>query len=143
MENRYVVLRMSTGEELIAVLHAEDSDSVMVMHPMEMHHAPDEEHGIEHYWAQPFCPYSEEQTFFLEKKHIVYIKRLSEYLVPHYHSMVQNFSESEVIKSARMSAERKVSWGGKEITEEEAKQRIEQIKKLRELDSLDDEDTIH
>ena len=140
-ENKYVVVKMATGEELLAVMHAEDPEMVMLLHPMEMQHAPDEEQGIEHYWAQPFCPYSEEQTFFLEKKYIVYIKALSEYLIPHYHSMVQNFSESEVIKSARMTAERKVSWGGKEISEEEAKKRVEQIKKMRELSELDEEDT--
>lgn len=141
MENKYVVVKIASGEELIGVLHAEDDTQIMLMHPMEMQHSPDEDDGIEHYWAQPFCVYSEEQTFFVNKHHIVYVKKLSDYLVPHYHAMVQNFSESEVIKSARMSAERKVSWGGKEISEEEARRRVEEIKKMRDLASLNEEDT--
>ena len=142
MDPKYVAIKMQSGEDLLGVLHEEDASGILLMHPMEMHHAPDEHEGIEHYWAQPFCPYSEEQTFFLSKRHIVYMKKLSDYLIPHYHAMVQNFSESEIIRNARLSSEKKVSWGGKEISEEEAKRRVEDIKRMRELQEVDDT-TVH
>ena len=141
MENKYVAIRMATGEELLGVLRDEDPESILLLHPMEMHHEPDVDHGIEQFWAQPFCPYTEEQLFFLEKRHIVYIKKMSDYLVPYYHNMVQNFSESEIIKNARLRAENKVSWGGKEISEEEARRRVEQIKASRELNEMNEDDT--
>ena len=141
METKYIVVKMYTGEELIGILHEESNDTIMLINPMQMQHEPDEQDTIEHYWAQPFCVYSDEKTFFIQKKHIVYVKRLSEYLIPHYESMVENFSESEVIKSARLYAERKVSWGGKEITEQEAHKRAEEIKYFYALEK--DEITLH
>ena len=139
MDKKYVAIKMATGEQILALLQAEDPDSVMLLHPMEIHHEADPQESLEHYWAQPFCAFSEEQSFFIEKRHLVYIKTMSSYLIPYYHSMVQRFSESEIIKNARLQAENKVVWGGQEISEAEARRRVEMLKSLRQVK---DEDTI-
>ena len=139
MDRKYVAIKMATGEDILSLVQAEDAIGVMLLHPMQIHHQTDPEESLEHYWAQPFCAFSEEQSFFIEKRHLVYMKKMSDYLVPYYHSMVQKFSESEIIKNARLQAENKVVWGGKEISEEEARRRVEMLKSLRQAK---DEDTI-
>lgn len=141
MDRKYVAMKLQTGEEILALLHDEDPNGVLILHPMMVQHETDEEHAIEHYWAQPLCPFTDDHSFFIEKKNVVYIKTLSPYLIKHYHAMVERFGESEIIKQARMHAENKVSWGGEEITEQEAKRRVEMIKTMRA--ARDDDTTIH
>ena len=145
MDKKYVAVKLSSGEDVLAYLHAEDPNGVLLLHPMQICHETDQLDHIENYWAQPLCPFSEENTFFVEKHHLVYIKDMSKYLIPHYHLMVKQFSESQVIKHARLHAEHKVEWGGEEISEQEAKRRVEQIRAIREFNSRSQEDdtTLH
>jgi len=141
MPNNYVVMRLATGEDIISLVGDEDDKGFLLLHPMNVQSDTDMEHHVEQYYAQPLCPFSDENTYFMNKKYIVFIKPLSKYLIPFYHDMVKKFSESEIIKQARQRSEGKVSWGGKEIPEEEAKKRWEDLQKLRDLHSLDEDDT--
>lgn len=139
--NKYVAMKLSTGEDIIGVIYDEDSEGYLLLHPMHVQTETDLDHHVEQYYAQPLCPFSEENQYFVNKRYVMYVKPLSKYLIPFYHDMVQKFSESELIKNARQRAEGKVSWGGKEISEEEAKRRLKQLQTIRDLASLDDDDT--
>ena len=143
--NRYVAMRLATGEDIISVIHDEDAEGYLLLHPMHVQSETDMEHHVEQYYAQPLCPFSDEKQYFMAKKHVMFVKPLSKYLIPFYHDMVQKFSESEIIKNARQRAHGTVSWGGQEITEEEAKKRLKQLQQLRGLadDIPDDDTTLH
>ena len=141
IHRRYVTMKLSTGEDVIGVISDEDPEGFLVSHPMHIQSETDMDHHVEQYWAQPLCPFTDEQTYFIAKRNLVWIKPLSKYLVPFYHNMVQHFGESEIIKNARMRVQGKVNWGGQEISEEEARARVDQIKKARSFAELDDEDT--
>ena len=140
-DKRYIAMKLETGEDVIGLVSAEDEKGFLILHPMHVQTETDMEHHVEQYYAQPLCPFTDEKQYFVARKHIMYIKPLSQYLVPFYHDMVQKFSESEIIKQARQRAHGTVSWGGKEITEEEARRRMEKLQKLREFGAMDEDDT--
>ena len=51
----YVVFKLTTGENVMAVLRQEDEEHVLVEHPMIMRSVLNFEAGKEHLTASPLC----------------------------------------------------------------------------------------
>lgn len=91
----YVVVRLTTGEQIMSALQQEDDNYIQLLHPMLVRTIPNFETGKEHITASPFCAFTEEESFVLDKKNILFIKPLKETFVPHYLNVVR---ESEAIR---------------------------------------------
>ena len=121
-----VIVKLVSGENVMAVLQDEDEQYVELLHPMSirtMPVSPSKETVV----AAPLCQYSDDATYLIDKKNVLFIKKLSQYLIPHYHNMVEEFGEPQLIKDARMHAENKMKQ--EDLWEEEILESLETVDK--------------
>jgi hypothetical protein len=96
LEDDYVVLKMITGEQLIAVKRAETKDYLTIEYPMLIKgyaFQNGEEMG-EHITASPYCKFSDDKIFTFDKHHIVFTKKMHTYAVPFYIGLVEEHEET-------------------------------------------------
>jgi len=90
----HVVLKLVTGETLMATYDGEDDRFIMVEKPVQIKTILIPELERETVTAAPYCPFSESTTFILEKTHIVYIKRLHKVYIAHYNKFMKVYDEA-------------------------------------------------
>jgi hypothetical protein len=112
-----VIVKLVSGENVMAVLQDEDDQYVELLYPMSIRSIPVST-SKESVVAAPLCQYSDDDTYLIDKRNVLFIKKLSHVLIPHYYNMVEEFGESELIRAARNIEKKKSIW-------EEAEDEIE------------------
>lgn len=87
-KNVYVVIKLTSGEQVMAILEEEDDNFIQLVHPMTIRTIPIVGQGREHITAHPFCQFTDDKLFLIEKKNVIFIKRLHEMMIPHYKRIV-------------------------------------------------------
>ena len=102
----YVVFKLTTGEQIMGVLEDEDETHMQIISPMLIRTIPVPSEGREHITAHPYCQFTDDTVFDIDKKYVVYIKPLKEVMIPHYKKIVlQHEAEGQVQVATEMSAE--------------------------------------
>jgi hypothetical protein len=125
----YVVLKLSTGEQMMAVLRNEDEEYIEIEYPMVMRMIPILSEGKEHITAHPFCQFSDDRHFTLHKSDVMFVKKLHHVFIPHYQRIVKEHEHSSLVSRGEETA---LDWGDEEevMTVEEAKKRIEMLRSI-------------
>lgn len=125
----YVILKLSTGEQMMAVLRNEDEEYIEIEYPMVMRMIPILSEGKEHITAHPFCQFSDDRHFTLHKSDVMFVKKLHHVFIPHYQRIVQEHEKSSLVTR---DEETTLDWGDEEevMTVEEAKKRIDMLRSI-------------
>ena len=126
----YIVMKLCSGEQVMAILRQEDEEHILVEHPIVMRPIVDFEAGKEKVTAAPLCPFTSDDEFVLDKKNVLYIKKLHHIFIDHYRSIVKEY-ETSANFVPRGSAE-SLDWGDEPPTPEEARSAIRQLKNIFE-----------
>ena len=121
----YVILKLTTGENVMAVLRQEDEKHVLVEHPIVMRSVVNFEAGKEHLTAAPLCQFTDEIDFVIAKTNIMYIKKLHQVFIPHYKKIVNQHEKTAAFVSAE-------SEEVEHLTPERARKSIEQLNAIFE-----------
>jgi hypothetical protein len=132
MTEYYVVLRLVSGDELMAVLESEDEHYIQLLNPISVRTIPLVAEGKEHVLTTPFCQFTKDPTFILDKKHVLFVKQLANAMIPHYLQVVENYSHAENFRPATDFEDQD------SMTPEEARKRIAMLAAIFG-DELDDE----
>jgi hypothetical protein len=90
----------------MGVLEDEDETHMQIISPMLIRTIPVPSEGREHITAHPYCQFTDDTVFDIDKKYVVYIKPLKEVMIPHYKKIVlQHEAEGQVQVATEMSAE--------------------------------------
>lgn len=130
----YIVLKLVTGETLMATYEGEDDKFVKIDYPVQIRTVLIPELNKESVSAVPFCPFSESKSFVLEKSHLIYIKRLNRSFIPHYKNFVKMYDEAMV--PATLSEEDLEELEG--LTVEEIAKRIEMLEAIAKAPSREE-----
>ena len=114
----YVVIKLVSGEQVMAILEEEDENIVQLCHPMTIRTIPIVGQGREHITAHPFCQFTDDKFFLIEKKNVIFIKRLHHMMIPHYKRLVSEHGNDWKIENPPVESEEPM------ITAEEARKRI-------------------
>lgn len=128
MNEFYIVLKLTSGEQVMSVLKEEDERHILISNPMIMKTTIDFEAGKERITAAPLCPFSDDESYVLDKKDILFIKKLHHVFVDHYKNIVKDYKDSTNFVPAG-SAEA-LDWGDEPPTPEEARSAIAQLKNI-------------
>jgi hypothetical protein len=93
IDDTYVVLKLVTGEQIMAVKRNESPTSVTIEYPMLIKSFPfmnDGEIG-EHVTAAPYCKFTEDKLFEFKKRDIVFEKKVHQYAIPFYVRLVNEY----------------------------------------------------
>lgn len=122
----YVVLKLSTGEQIMGTLEQEDETHVQILDPMIIRTIPIINEGREHVTAHPYCQFTGDNVFDIEKRNVIFIKPLLTTMIPHYLRIVKEHENSPALRTQKRAED--LDWGdGGEITREEAIRRIQML----------------
>ena len=112
----------------MAVLADEDEEYVQIISPMCIRTIPVLQTGKEHITAAPLCQFTDDTTFILAKKDIMYVKKLHHAFIPHYQRIVAEHEQSAVFEPAQ--DEKSKEWDDASMSAQEAKKRMDMLQHL-------------
>ena len=86
----FVIIKLSTGEQLLAIRTIEDKDNISCEFPFLLRNYPriTKDGGIiEQVTAGPFCSFANNRQFTFAKKDVVLCKKLHTFAIPFYMSL--------------------------------------------------------
>lgn len=98
MTNEYVIIRLASGEQVMALKTAESDRTVTLLYPMQIKTYPrqrDDGTITETVAGAPFCHFADEKIFNINKDFIVFENHLHPKLVPFYTDMVDQYEAKE------------------------------------------------
>ena len=96
----YVIMKLSTGEQLMALKTSEDDATVTLLYPITLksYQRVNERGNLaETVAGAPFCHFAQDNIFKINKNYIVFENELHENLVKYYTNMVDEFVEQEEV----------------------------------------------
>lgn len=132
-DESYIVLKLNTGEQLMAILEQEDATHIQILDPMIIRTIPVLSEGREHVTAHPYCQFTGDNVFDIDKKNVIFIKPLLRTMIPHYLRIVKEHENGPALRTQKRAED--LNWGDEgEITREEAIRRIEMLQDLIEVE---------
>lgn len=125
-------MRLTTGEQVMATLDAENHTHLEVSYPMIVKMTPISDRGRihEHVTAAPFCQFSDDKHYTLPKTSIMFYKRLHDTIVPHYLKIVEAYDQTVLVNPQGERPEKKLQWDDEDTDEmsvDDINQKIEAI----------------
>ncbi len=132
MEKDYVVVKLVSGETIMAMFEEEDEKFVKLNYPINIRTIIVPEIQRESITAAPLCPFSESTSFVLEKAHIIYIKKLHNQFVSHYKNFLRSYEEA-MVPTTRASIKESLEEyfeDAEELTLEEVNRRLDMLEAI-------------
>jgi len=129
----YVVVKLVSGEQIMAVLKAEDENYIQIESPMTIRMITIPEENKEHITAHPYCHFSEESEFVLPKNQVMFVKKLHHMYIPHYIRLVSDHEKTQSQEDTEeLSFDDEEDFVNRKDTIEEITKKIELLKSLLE-----------
>lgn len=125
----YVIFKLTSGENVMALLVQEDESNVLVESPMVMRSIMNFEAGKEHLTAAPLCAFTDETDFVISKSNIMFMKKLHRVFIPHYKRIVDEHEKSTHFVPPDSDTSEPLNWDD-EMTPEKAKKALEQLRAI-------------
>ena len=144
MDKDYVVVKLVSGETIMAMFEGEDETFVKVEYPIQIKTVVIPELQRESISASPMCQFSDATSFVLEKAHIIYIKKLHKQFVSHYKGFIKSYEEA-LIPTTRSSIQEKLSEyfdDTEDLTLDEINRRIEMLEAIASGEHSEEDEEI-
>jgi len=137
-DEHYVIVKFTSGEQVMAVLLEETIEDLTIVYPMQIRLTPilDADGAREHVTATPWNKFADDPQVTINKRNVLFIKNLHHVLIPHYTRLVSENEETQLVNKKENRAE-DLSWGDEETQEEvDALSNEELLKRIRMLESI-------
>ena len=141
----FIIMRLNTGEQVMATLDAEDHTHYHVAHPLVVRMTPVVEDGrmAERVTAQPFCQFTTDKNYDIPKSAVMFVKPLHQMLVGHYLRIVESYEETVLVRTP--DQERQLQWDDEpqeEYTADDFKRRIDELENFLSNPSEEEEEVV-
>jgi hypothetical protein len=144
MDKEYVVVKLISGETIMAMFEGEDEKFVKIEYPIQIKTVVIPELQRESISASPMCQFSDATSFVLEKTHIIYIKKLHKQFISHYKGFIKSYEEA-LIPTTRSSIQEKLSEyfdDTEDLTLDEINRRIEMLEAIASGEHSEEDEEI-
>jgi hypothetical protein len=92
MDKYYVVLKLITGEQLMATFISEDEYTVNITNVLSVKSIviSESDRKYESMTVSPFCQFTDDPDFVLDKSLVIYVKELSDDVAEKYKSLIES-----------------------------------------------------
>ena len=94
LDDTYVIVKLVTGEQILAVKRSETDQSITIEFPMIIKtypFRPSADEIGEQVAASPYCKFSDDKVFTFNRKDIVFEKLLNQFAIPFYLKLVNEY----------------------------------------------------
>jgi hypothetical protein len=147
MNEQFVILKLVSGEQVMATLTNEDDIFIELDKPMVIRMIPFMERGKahEHVTAVPLCQFASDTNFKILKRNVMFVKKLHKVLIPHYNRIVSEHDESVLVRhdhDGNYSEVQELNDESDVITVEEINKRIEMLEAIIDAPVTETEEDI-
>lgn len=128
MSALYVILKLTSGEQVMSILKEEDDEYILLEDPMCIKTIPVLESGKEHITAAPLCHFTADREFVINKRNVLFVKKMHHLFIPHYIRIVDDHMKSDVFQPAEEPSDSLI-WED-DFTPETAAKAVEQLKNI-------------
>ena len=99
-DEHFVIVKLVSGEQIMAILEYEHDDTVELVYPMLMRMFPVVTAGKahEHLTATPYSQFAENAHISVHKRNIIFMKNLHHVLIPHFERLVAENEQTVLLK---------------------------------------------
>lgn len=139
MNENFVIVKLVSGEQVMATLTDEDATTVELQYPMVIRMVPfiQGDRAHEHVTAAPLCQFSDDKTFRIPKSNIMFVKKLHEIMIPHYNRIVDEHENTILVKSDKTGNIERVK---EELTVEDIQKRIDMLESIAGIERETEEE---
>lgn len=96
MNNEYVVVRFADGDQVITELLNETNEGILILRPITVNLVPVKYDGayVERMMTALYCPMSDQESFVIDHKHVVFVNRLHPKMINNYIKMSKELYSS-------------------------------------------------
>lgn len=96
MNDEFVVAQFTTGDQVIAQLLNETQQGILILRPIKITMSTVMSDGIpvERMLSSVYCAMSDQESFIIDHKHVVYVNRLHSKMIDNYIRMSKELYES-------------------------------------------------
>jgi hypothetical protein len=129
MNEHFVIVKLVSGEQVMATLTNEDDTTVELHYPMVIRMIPFINDGSahEHVTAAPLCQFSDDKTYRIPKTNIMFVKKLHDVLIPHYNRIVDEHEHTILVRSDKTGHIERIQ---EELTVEDIQKRIDMLESI-------------
>jgi small nuclear ribonucleoprotein (snRNP)-like protein len=133
MNENFVIVKLVSGEQVMATLTNEDAHTIQLHYPMVIKMIPfiQDDQAHEHVTAAPLCQFSDDNNYIIEKTNILFVKKLHEVLIPHYNRIVDEHENTVLVRSDKTGHIQRMK---EELTVEDVQRRIEVLERMTGLE---------
>ena len=94
-DDEFILLKLTTGETLVATIRAEDEQTISVEYPFELKtiHDRRQDMVVDVTAAAPFCGFAEDRKFTFKKDNLMFTKLLHNFSIPFYIELVEEYEK--------------------------------------------------
>jgi len=141
----FVIARMTNGDQVMACLNSEDKYFVEFGYPILIRMIPTPFPNRETIAATPYCQFSEETNYIIDKRNIMFIKRLHPSFVPHFLRFAneyENMAGRVEHREDRSKQLQEIFEGEGELSVEEINRRMQMLEAIAGMEeTTEEEDT--
>jgi hypothetical protein len=128
-EEQFVIIKLISGEQIMAILEYEHDDTVELIYPMLMRMFPVVSAGKahEHLTATPYSQFAENAHISVNKRNIIFMKNLHHVLIPHFEKLVAENEQTVLFKKDADNNVRKLEEDWDDVPED-----VEFLRRIRE-----------
>lgn len=133
MNENFVIVKLVSGEQVMATLTNEDANTIELHYPMVIKMIPfvQDDQAHEHVTAAPLCQFSDDNNYVIEKTNILFVKKLHEVLIPHYNRIVDEHENTVLVRSDKTGHIQRMK---EELTVEDIQKRINMLERMTGLE---------
>jgi small nuclear ribonucleoprotein (snRNP)-like protein len=133
MNENFVIVKLVSGEQVMATLTNEDANTIQLHYPMVIKMIPfiQDDQAHEHVTAAPLCQFSDDNNYIIEKTNVLFVKKLHEVLIPHYNRIVDEHENTVLVRSDKTGHIQRMK---EELTVEDIQKRINMLERMTGLE---------
>lgn len=111
MNDEYVVVKFADGEQVIAQLLNETQQGVLLLRPIMIKLSTVMSDGVpvERMMTSVYCPMSDQESFVIDNRHVMFVNRLHPKMINTYISMSKELYSSSRFDSTEQPEEKQES----------------------------------
>ena len=94
-DDQFILLKLTTGETLVATIRSEDEQTISIEYPFEIKtiHDRRQDMVVDVTAAAPFCGFAEDRKFTFKKDNLMFTKLLHNFSIPFYIELVEEYEK--------------------------------------------------
>ena len=136
MTQQYVCIKLTNGEQLLAILQEDDGSSLHLHFPFLVRtfsdFSPNENKHYEHVTANPWCQFVDQKAFIISKSHVLFVGEMHPLMGRQYLKMINEYAQDTQVRDTADGQLEAVDDDDSKLTLADVKEHVRKVREMLE-----------